>query len=197
MPCKGSSVFDFSICSTSGRHLVCRALCQEGTSEPSMCRAVSTNPLPPRPFPHPPWHTFSPTVWEPNAPPINPPNRQLLAPAEKLFTPCLCSTFRKTLTSNKRQTRRGVWMIDTFWRFFHISWSKSSFSSTNKLRQAFFWDQDDEELDDIDCTSESGLIGSCQDLRILSHPCTHPNIIPEPLQRNQIHRQSLIFLCSC
>lgn len=60
MPCKRSSVFDSSICSTSGRHLVC---CHGGTGSPSMCWAVSENPLVPPPSPPSTlWHTYTTTA---------------------------------------------------------------------------------------------------------------------------------------
>lgn len=47
-PCKGSSVSDSSICSTSGRHLVFRSLCQRGAAQAVRAKA----PPNPRPRPH-------------------------------------------------------------------------------------------------------------------------------------------------
>lgn len=53
MSCKGFSVFDFSICSTSGRHLVCRSFYQERTAS-SPCVELSAE-IRPTPFhPQPP-----------------------------------------------------------------------------------------------------------------------------------------------
>lgn len=65
-PCKGSSVSDSSICSTSGRHLVFRSLCQRGAAQAVRAKAVPEPSAPP-----PLWHTFSP------APPKPPPTTQL------------------------------------------------------------------------------------------------------------------------
>ena len=141
MPCKGSSVFDFSICSTSGRHLVCRSLCQEGTGNSPCVELSAQIHHPPAPSPN-PWHTFSPTVWDTATPPIRPPNRQPTL-LQWNFSQ-LMSRFTFALTGllqiKDRIEEVYEWLIhlDIWFIFPDVN---LLLLSPNKLRRAFFWSE--------------------------------------------------------
>lgn len=113
MPCKGSSAFDSSICSTSGRHLVC---CHQGTGSPSVCWA-GARPLPHHPVTHLYHHSLrahSPT------------------PLERQPSPIAAELSAKRLiyfSDNKHvgKQKKGCWVTDSSWhKVLNPRW-KSSF----------------------------------------------------------------------
>lgn len=99
-------------------------------------KSAATPSLPP-----PPWHTFSPAVWEPAAPPTRLPICQPTLPwqngkkKKKLCTKHLLLHFYSDRSeSDKRHNRRVVWLTSSLRFLMEISCS-----SPNAQRHAFFW----------------------------------------------------------
>lgn len=110
-----------------------------GNQQPSVCQAVSANPLPPRLFHH---LRDTPLVWEPAAPPTRLPICQPTLPwqnekrkQKKLCTKHLLLHFYSDRSeSDKRHNRRVVWLTSSSRFLMEISCS-----SPNAQRHAFFW----------------------------------------------------------